>query len=854
MKPSYLTLVFLFCIVLIGRSQELGDIQRRIAQDQRQKQKDYNSAMDIGFEAFKTRDYGKAKSYFEQAINHLPSNPTPYYYLGNIYYIEEDYKQTQENLYNAIKYGDRGEDVFEILLFIEYKINNDYKAALKIANRARRLFDNPRYQEDAAELAQLVDSKKNKNKIDNKTLEGKNVTAQNKVLKEPKPKIDIYKWRKFIKMGVQSYNKKDYTESIKFFSEAKLYNPEDTTAYFNIGLAELKRKNYNSSLENLYLFLDKGGKSSDAYYRIISVEKILGNFVGARELAQKAYDIFKLSKFAIELNILENLVTNSLVQNEVDDDIKEKDIEENDEITNPRLYPFLIVKNFEFSDENDNNGIDSEERVEFSFDLINDGEGEALDLKLNFKENNNVPGLISQGESDLGAMDANTMRRITFPIVSTNEIRDGTAKFEFIVMEKNGFDSEPFTVEVPTIAFHPPNLEIVDHFFTSEKGGKIQLGIPIKLQFAIQNMGKGGAEDLEISINLPENVFPISEDKFAIGILAPGGSETVNFEFIANRRYDKKSIQITIDLKDNIKNLQDSLIINLEDNLQQTSQVVLSASNLNTVSNFEKVTLQKPTYTPIERPLNPVDFLKLELINKLKERKYYALLIGVENYYDPNMRSLTNPINDTRLLAKTLIENYTFDEGNVITLENPTRTEIMEKFDYLSNNIQETDNLLIFYAGHGQWEEKFEQGYWLPSDAKRDSKSAWFSNSTIVTYIRGINSKHTLLISDACFSGGIFRTRKAFNSQSKAILGLYKLPSRKAMTSGAMNTVPDKSVFIEYLLKRLTQNTEMLISAQELFSSFRSAVINNSVNGQVPQYGDINNAGDEGGEFIFLKR
>jgi hypothetical protein len=31
-------------------------------------------------------------------------------------------------------------------------------------------------------------------------------------------------------------------------------------------------------------------------------------------------------------------------------------------------------------------------------------------------------------------------------------------------------------------------------------------------------------------------------------------------------------------------------------------------------------------------------------------------------------------------------------------------------------------------------------------------------------------------------------------------------------------------------------------------------VINNSPNQQIPQYGDIQQAGDEGGDFIFIKR
>ncbi|MEP2511643.1 MAG: hypothetical protein ABJH72_19905, partial [Reichenbachiella sp.] len=73
------------------------------------------------------------------------------------------------------------------------------------------------------------------------------------------------------------------------------------------------------------------------------------------------------------------------------------------------------------------------------------------------------------------------------------------------------------------------------------------------------------------------------------------------------------------------------------------------------------------------------------------------------------------------------------------------------------------------------------------------------------------------------------------------------------ITSGAMKTVPDKSVFIEYLAKRLEENERSLLPAEILFSSFKIAVMNNS-HGQVPQFGDIKGAGDEGGDFIFLKR
>ena len=85
-----------------------------------------------------------------------------------------------------------------------------------------------------------------------------------------------------------------------------------------------------------------------------------------------------------------------------------------------------------------------------------------------------------------------------------------------------------------------------------------------------------------------------------------------------------------------------------------------------------------------------------------------------------------------------------------------------------------------------------------------------------------------------------------------AISRLNELPSRKAMTSGTLKEVPDKSVFVEYLVKRLLENEEDYLPSEQLFFSFKPAVLNNSDN--IPQFGEIKDAGDEGGDFIFKRK
>lgn len=231
--------------------------------------------------------------------------------------------------------------------------------------------------------------------------------------------------------------------------------------------------------------------------------------------------------------------------------------------------------------------------------------------------------------------------------------------------------------------------------------------------------------------------------------------------------------------------------------------------------------------------------------------KYYGLIVGIDDYRDPNIQNLDNPIKDARELYVTLTSKYHFKEENVWLLENATRAQIIRSLDDLSQLISANDNLLIFYAGHGSWDPDANNGFWLPSDADSDEKTNWFRNSALVDYLKEIDSRHTLLIADACFGGAIFKTRNAFGNRDRAYEKLYALPSRKAMTSGNLTEVPDRSSFTSHLILRLEENQETYLSSEQLFSSFRIAVINNS--DAIPMFGEIAKVGDQGGDFIFLK-
>jgi hypothetical protein len=243
------------------------------------------------------------------------------------------------------------------------------------------------------------------------------------------------------------------------------------------------------------------------------------------------------------------------------------------------------------------------------------------------------------------------------------------------------------------------------------------------------------------------------------------------------------------------------------------------------------------------------------LETEISSAKYHALFIAVQDYESKDISSLDYAISDARRLRDVLVSDYTFEKENTSLLENPDRRVIYKTLQGLRSKLTEKDNLVIFFAGHGYWLDDMKQGFWLPRDASGiNDPSDWIPNSSIRDYIKAIKAKHILLIADACFSGGMFKLRDAFPGPQVSIEKIYELPSRRAITSGSIKTVPDRSVFLEFIVKRLKENNEMYLDTQKLYTSLRDAVINNSPMHQTPLYGAIGEAGDEGGDFIFIKR
>ncbi len=240
----------------------------------------------------------------------------------------------------------------------------------------------------------------------------------------------------------------------------------------------------------------------------------------------------------------------------------------------------------------------------------------------------------------------------------------------------------------------------------------------------------------------------------------------------------------------------------------------------------------------------------------------YALVIGINEY--ANHPNLKTAVNDADAVAKLLEEKYFFERENIIFMKDrdATKDHIMREFrDLVVEKVKKGDNVFIYYAGHGWFDDILQSGYWVTAEAAK-SPATFLENNTIYKFIAALDKKgvqHVLLVSDSCFSGSFTKDHRAIETDidDRYFREKYGKPSRNILTSGGMEPVEDvgkggHSIFAYYFLKTLKDNPHPYLSAKQLGVQVEELVTRNSTQTPVSKF--IHGVGDEGGQFFFINR
>jgi len=240
------------------------------------------------------------------------------------------------------------------------------------------------------------------------------------------------------------------------------------------------------------------------------------------------------------------------------------------------------------------------------------------------------------------------------------------------------------------------------------------------------------------------------------------------------------------------------------------------------------------------------------------DRKDYALLFSTDKY--DNWNDLVNPVEDAHAIAKELREKYGFI---VEVIENPLLEDIWNKLrEYSEKKFSPQDQLMVFFAGHGHFDETFGEGYVVARNSlvNDPSRNSYLSHNRLRGVIDNIPCSHILLAMDVCFGGTLdpviarHRGQVALTATTNEILARkWSYKARKYLTSGGKEYVSDgiagkHSPFAETLLECLQGRggSDGLLTLSEIQAVMEKLK-------QLPRFGSFG-SDEKQGDFVFVSK
>jgi hypothetical protein len=239
-------------------------------------------------------------------------------------------------------------------------------------------------------------------------------------------------------------------------------------------------------------------------------------------------------------------------------------------------------------------------------------------------------------------------------------------------------------------------------------------------------------------------------------------------------------------------------------------------------------------------------------------RKDYALIFATDKY--DNWTNLVNPIYDGRTIANNLQNVYGF---NTEVVENASQSQVLDKLrEYAEKKYGELDQLFIFFAGHGFYDETFKEGFVVTRESLPDDpgRNSYLRHTVLRSIINNNPCQHVFLAMDVCF-GGTFDENVASRStddqlyeapsQSEIITRKLQFKTRKYLTSGGKEYVSDgvagrHSPFAKQVIEALEKGmgTDGILTLNELMTYVETLKT-------APQFGTFG-TDQLGSDFVFV--
>lgn len=403
--------------------------------------------------------------------------------------------------------------------------------------------------------------------------------------------------------------------------------------------------------------------------------------------------------------------------------------------------PPVLKMEVSFSEPSGNNALDAGERGQIKVIVANTGMGAAKNALVKLTAGSPLSALQYSPSLSAGDIAPNSTKVVTFELSAPENIPTQTARFTVEVSDEAGIKAEPKSITVST----------KERVIADTMPPEIILTKPV--EFVLRGMRPLTHTTETKTTAASITIEGIAKDSSGIASLLINGSE-------ARLNLSAEGAQF---------NHTTTLLI---------GENRLEIAALDGNKNENRLTLLVRREEPLIAGQN------------------YGLLFGVNSYdsWDP----LTNPISDARAIADELGRFYGFE---VDLVEDATQQQIVSSLRrYAARKYDQNDQLFIFFAGHGQFDEVLGDGYLVARDSRlRDeTRTSYVSHSNLRTIINNIPCKHIFLVVDACY-GGTFdplialRGEDEYTEVTKAefIQRKMRFKTRRYLTSGGKEYVSD---------------------------------------------------------------
>lgn len=437
----------------------------------------------------------------------------------------------------------------------------------------------------------------------------------------------------------------------------------------------------------------------------------------------------------------------------------------------------MVPSSLKFVDEDGNEALDAGEACAIQFFVTNEskpGFGDGYNLRALTSIAGSVSGITVAPVTQLPDVPLNSTTAFRIPLTADMTAKDGQVVVTIMVDEPNGFGMDSIQVEIETRAFRSPSLEVVDYKLCGE--GKLRRKEPFTIELLIQNVGLGEAQDVSATLELPDNVFLLSDDQqVRIDAMAPGESLSLRFECIINNSFSEDEVAFGLNLTESYAEYARSWQHAFQFNdAMSTDRLVIQAQE-EAVVDISRKSLSSDVDRDIPNWGTPLE-------------NRYALVIGNEDYASRS-RSLNPEVNadfaenDARVVADYLRDVFGVPADHLTLMINATGNEMRREIKSLANLARAAAGnaeIYFYYSGHGLPSASDRTPYLIPVDGDGQQPELGVSLPDLYSQLTAHPVRRAHVILDACFSGG------ARNEELVAMKGIRVVPKANAIPDGLL--------------------------------------------------------------------